>query len=260
MVEVCRGETRAEAWLQAVRRLLEAPDTELYNLIVEIESPCAINQKDREIESWLNQHLKDCGEYTVNTVAETIFPASEYKRYGKDGVFEVYPEQVFPILKKMKANNQVANGTYAMRILRGINSKGEATRPLERVIDQLKKQTAPHGRGIRMCYEIALTQPCDISISQNDRNVKAFPCMSHLSFKLSKDKKKLHLTAIYRSQFYFEKALGNFLGLARLLSFVATQVELEPGFIVCHATYAKLDINKPVKDSFRELFQQEEVA
>lgn len=256
MVELCQAESRAEAWLKATERLLGAPDLELYNLIVEIKSPCSFNPKDREIEDWINQHLKRRGFYTVNTVAETIFPASEYKRYGEKGVFNVYPEEVFPTLKKWGANNR---GTYAMRILRGINSKGEVTRPLERVISQLKMQTAPKGKGIRMCYEIALTQTCDISISQNDRNVKAFPCMSHLSFKLSKDKKELHLTAFYRSQYYFEKALGNFLGMARLLSFVAKQVGLEPGSIVCHATYAKLNMQKPVKDELRKLLNQEVV-
>jgi len=257
MVELCQAKSRAEAWLQAAGRLLEAPDLELYNLIVEIEKPCVINPKDKEIEDWLNQHLKQKKLYTINTVAETIFPASEYKRYQEDGVFNVYPDRVFPTLRKWGANNR---GTYAMRILRGINSKGEKTRPLENVIDQLKKQTAPNGRGIRMCYEIALSQPCDISISQNDRNVKAFPCLSHLSFKLSKDRKVVHLTALYRSQYYFEKALGNFLGLARLLSFVAKQVGLEPGSIVCHATYAKLDVRKTVKDELQELLNGKEVA
>lgn len=257
MVVVCQAETRAGAWLQAAERLLSAPDLELYNLIVEIEKPCVINQQDKQVEDWLNQHLEQKKQYTVNTVAETIFPASEYKRHKENGVFNVYPEHVFPTLKKWKTNNR---GTYAMRILRGINSKGEVTRPLENVIAQLKNQTAPNGRGIRMCYEIALSQPCDISISQNDRNVQAFPCLSHLSFKLSRDKKTVHLTALYRSQYYFKKALGNFLGLARLLSFVANQVGLEPGSIVCHATYAKLDAPTSLKKELRDMLKNQEIV
>jgi hypothetical protein len=69
------------------------------------------------------------------------------------------------------------------------------------------------------------------------------PCLVHLSFKLHPDD-TVSLTAIYRSQYYVSKALGNFVGLAQLLAFVATEADLKPGFLVCHATMAEIDLGK----------------
>lgn len=235
MIEVCNGVSRSDAWLKAVQKLSSAPDNELYNLIIEIDEPCTNTKQDREVEKWTDQYLT---KNPVNTVAETIFPASEYRRHNANGVYNVYPDVVYPQVRRFSANQQ---GTYAYRILRGVDSKGETTRPLENIISRIKSQTGQNGTRIRLCYEVAVAQPCDISISQNGRAIRAFPCMSHLSFKLSKDCKAVHLTALYRSQYYFSKALGNFLGLARLLKFVANETDLAPGSLVCHATYAKLD-------------------
>ena len=65
------------------------------------------------------------------------------------------------------------------------------------------------------------------------------PCLSHLSFKVIND--SVHLAAMYRSHYYMHRAYGNLLGLARLQAFVAEQVELSPGPLVCHSTMAVLE-------------------
>ena len=68
------------------------------------------------------------------------------------------------------------------------------------------------------------------------------PCLVHLSFKLHPGG-TVSLTAIYRSQYYVAKALGNFVGLAQLLAFVAAEANLKPSFLVCHATMAEIDLS-----------------
>ena len=62
----------------------------------------------------------------------------------------------------------------------------------------------------------------------------------HLSFKLHTDD-RLSLTALYRSHFYVQKALGNLLGLSQLMCFIAEQVGLTVGPLVCHSTLAQLE-------------------
>ena len=52
---------------------------------------------------------------------------------------------------------------------------------------------------------------------------------------------KVVLTAIYRYHYYIQRALGNLIGLAQLLAFVAEEVGVEIGPLVCHSTYAVLD-------------------
>ncbi len=49
------------------------------------------------------------------------------------------------------------------------------------------------------------------------------------------------LTAVYRYHYYIQRALGNLIGLAQLLAFVAEEVGVEIGPLVCHSTYAVLD-------------------
>jgi thymidylate synthase len=57
-------------------------------------------------------------------------------------------------------------------------------------------------------------------------------------FKLHKDR-TVSLTAIYRSQYYIAKALGNFIGLGQLLAFVAEEAGLTPGYLVCFGALRK---------------------
>jgi hypothetical protein len=49
------------------------------------------------------------------------------------------------------------------------------------------------------------------------------------------------LTVMYRNHFYVEKAIGNLIGLAQLLSFVAAEAGVRVGPLICHSTLAELD-------------------
>jgi len=48
----------------------------------------------------------------------------------------------------------------------------------------------------------------------------------------------IDLFAVYRNQDYFNKALGNFVGLADLLNFVCQQSGRRPGKLICNAAHA----------------------
>ena len=50
----------------------------------------------------------------------------------------------------------------------------------------------------------------------------------------------LSLAAVYRSHDYFHKALGNFVGLSRLLSYVCSKTGHAVGTLTCHSAYAFL--------------------
>jgi hypothetical protein len=47
---------------------------------------------------------------------------------------------------------------------------------------------------------------------------------------------RVMLTVLYRYHYYIEKALGNLLGLAQLLYFVAKETGLGVGPLLCHST------------------------
>jgi hypothetical protein len=173
-----------------------------------------------------------------NTVAETIFPAWEYKRHGLDGVFSVYPDEVYPVIKSLPANEW---GTYAYRLVRREGDGGKLYNPLERVVTKLKGELENSGPK-RAVYELDMLGNAlsTYSAAQDWNRYRGGQCLSHISLKLGPSK-ELYLTALYRYQFFIRKGLGNFLGLARLQHFIAREVGIETGPLVCHATLANLD-------------------
>ena len=255
------NETRAEVWLKAVDYLANNTDFhEEYNLILHIPNPINGNNKGEFIEQEFGQLLAASNCESLHTVAETIFPFSEYRLSKNQGVFEDYPEVTYPKIKKLPGNTR---GTYAYRILRGTNWKNEECRPLENIIQRLKTQLSNRGT-IRMAYELPVSDITnvsditDINIAKHDTNTRGFPCMSHISFKICPKKKALLTTVIYRSHDYLQKALGNFLGITRLQWFVANEVGLDVGELTCVSTYASIkpqaaltlnNINKLIEDT-----------
>lgn len=248
---VISSETRECAWLDAVKHLNNSNNDFVdYNLILEVKNPTTDNEKTRKIRKEFDNFLSAYKLYSVQTVADTIFPAALYKKHGLKGVFDIYPSEIYPQLRQIDSNKR---GTYAMRIVRAKDSQGVEFNPLEYVINRLKSSI--RNNGPRCASEISIDDSLSIPINRNDKSLYAFPCMSHLSFKLSRDRKELHLTAIYRSQFFIEKAMGNLLGLARLQDCICREVGVKVGTLVCHATYATLDINGK-KRAFQDLLKK----
>jgi thymidylate synthase len=69
--------------------------------------------------------------------------------------------------------------------------------------------------------------------------VRGGPCLQYVQL-LCPDAKTIELSAVYRSHDYYNKALGNLIGLARLLNFVASEVGRNPGSLTCHSMHAFL--------------------
>lgn len=64
----------------------------------------------------------------------------------------------------------------------------------------------------------------------------SFPCLSHVSFTLDGD--TINLAALYRNQYFVTRAYGNYVGLARIGHFIAQEVGLKLGEVLCVATHA----------------------
>jgi hypothetical protein len=71
---------------------------------------------------------------------------------------------------------------------------------------------------------------------------KAFPCLQHVTFVPDFRGGTLALNAFYATQQLFVKAYGNWLGLARLGMFVASQVDLRFAAMNCFAGIEKMDM------------------
>ncbi len=233
------SESLATTWLAALQHLSDSEGWDEYNLILEVGQPMRRGALEREIESRVDAFLRAAGKSTISTVAETIFPASEYRRHGPKGVYETYPDVIYPAIKPLP---ELRWGTYAYRLVRRRGPSGDIN-PLECCVEKIKRQLA--GRSTKVsCYELSLSDIyLDLPLYDpvTDRNhYIGGPCLSHISLKIT-HRRKLVLTALYRSHYYIQKALGNLIGLARLQAFVCEQTGLDPGPLVCVSTYAKLE-------------------
>ena len=241
------ADTCTKAWLEAAEHLQGQDELRDYTLVLDIAEPMRLPAEDKEVYDLVDAFLMEKASVRINTIINTIFPATLFARHGADGVFKEY-RRLWPKIKKHARCQQW--GTYADRIIQGLPSARNEKGPLETLIDKLRKQLdgpAPK----RGAYELGTLDSLDeIPIYHgpvDDGRIMGGPCLSHLSFKLTGDR-RLMLTALYRSHYYVYRALGNLYGLAWLQHFVAQAVGIDTANLVCHSTMAKLDtLNANIK-------------
>jgi hypothetical protein len=223
----------AKGWLEACEHLLLADNWVDTTVIICVNEPTRVSREDRAIAEKLDEFLNAHNKFSNHTVAETIFPGYEYIHRGVDGVYTTYPEEIYPRLKEHSDFRRW--GTYAHRLLRRVDKNGKTYNPLEACIKKMLQK-----KPVRAAYELGFGFDLATHDDDLDRGARlGGPCLSHLSFKLIDS--KVHLTAIYRSHYYVQRAYGNLLGLARLQSFVADRVGMTSGPLVCHSTLAQLE-------------------
>jgi len=249
MTKLIQAQNLSIGWLNALEYLLFSGGKDL-NLVVEIER---IDQENTHVRQLLDDFLARQRErkgkdfYPVVTVANTLFPQALYNpQRGEKARPFLYEkaEQSFEITRRLQAN---CYGTYFQRMI-AWSGKQRKVNQLETIIQRLHsglKRSNP----LSSAYEIGLsdveemdTNTEEIRIYQpgKDGRIIGFPCLSHISLTL--DKRKLHLTALYRNQYFIQKAYGNFLGLSRLLSFLSQEIGCEPGQLVCIASHADAEV------------------
>lgn len=216
--------TLVDAWIEGALHVLDKGPT--LNLLLEVTSP-NLHGGDRSVSRRIDQFLIDAREMPSHTVAETIFPALEYKRHGIKGVYEVYPDEIYPAIKR---HPKVRWGTYAYRMVRRKRIDGDDFNPLKCIVNAIRQELRLRGAQSSR-YELGISDinfdlPIYDQTIDGTRRMGA-PCLSHLSFKLIEG--EVHLTAFYRNHDYAFKAYGNLLGLARLQACVAAETKQQVG-------------------------------
>lgn len=246
-------------WLAAAKHLELSPGRKAMNIVLEIAEPLAVTDEDKALMLQVDGALA-AKDLTLRTVAGTIFPLDLYRRYGRPGFYDRYKA----MLKRGKKAGTW--GTYALRMIdRASKDCAESINPLDMLIKRLRDDGQPKKQNGQIssftsAYELGVSDPAvDLDASYADgvggdvptynaaidgREWMGMPCLSHLSFKRVEtgDGYAVNLTAMYRSHHYCARALGNLLGLAQLLSFVAKETELKVGTLTCLSSHAVLDV------------------
>jgi hypothetical protein len=257
MIHTIHTKTCVEAWLDAVTWLADQDNFTAKNLLLEIATPQLMTDADSRVFRTVDAFLRMQDQLPVVTVAGTIFPAGLYIQHGVEGVYKIYPEEIYPKIKE-------GWGMYAYRLVRRTKADGTVMNPLETLVEKIKKQLT-HKSTLSRAYELNLTEVfSDLALYEGTEDCnrgRNHPCLSHLSIRIE-SKKTLALTALYRSHFYVQKTLGNLLGLAQLQSFIAEETNLGVGSLVIHSVHAELDSvsGKYGKQDIRALIERSKKA
>ena len=219
----------ATAWLDAAIAVDNLTGHTGYNIVIEIDDPAAGTSLSHPIVANVEAFLRERNK-SVDTIANTIFPAALYRRYGYPEFITRFRENVLPRVRRTDR----WSGYYFDRIT-GI------PRPDDGPFNQLEDVIRRMGDAGNPClnkFEIVIFDP----LRDVDESPYGGQCLSLLSFKLLPGTvKKVALTAVYRNHFYIEKLLGNIIGLGRLMSCVAAETGHEVGPLVIHSTHAVVD-------------------
>jgi hypothetical protein len=148
---------------------------------------------------------------------------------------------MLPTLKRYYKNRR---GTYFQRLIAYPTKDG----PFDQIDATIKRigieRATPGPRRAR--YEQIFVEGGDLGttatpvyVPGRDNSAMAFPCLSHCSFQL--DGERVHLLATYRSQYLVERGYGNYLGLGRLLAYVALRSGLQVGRLTVVAGLTHLE-------------------
>jgi thymidylate synthase len=241
------ADTLSKAWVESARVLLESADHHAMHMIVHITDPTG---EDPEIRRAVDDLMVVYKYQSVETIANTIFPraiAATSRDYLH--LAQRY-EAMYETLRKRWRRN--VYGTYFGRIVAYPTPSGNVDQ-LASLIEHLKIESKTHNPKTAR-FETTFVVPDgdglpDDEFSESlgvfapgpDRNrAMAFPCLSHCSFQLDRDR-RVHALAHYRSQYLLQRAYGNYLGLGRLLDYVATSAGLITGELTVVAGHIRLE-------------------
>ena len=231
----------SRAWARLLLQALDNAGTEVAPLILSLGGLAqdGATVEDPAVRQALDLLLKRKGRILVDNVAFTIFPQRlwEMSRGDRTRLFAVY-RKTFP---RWQAINRRANGRgmYFERMI--MYGRGPCDgNQLEWIFSQFNSR-----KGVRRSMLQATTFDPGRDHVASARI--SFPCLQQVSFEPTAA--GLVTNAFYATQQIFDKAYGNYLGLAQLGAFMAHEMGMPLARLNVMVGVAKLDrINKSDAD------------
>lgn len=215
---VIAAKSVSEAYSRVLLHILDHPGKEIAPLVLTVDGfdEGFDIPEDSLIRAALDSLLKSKGYIDVEDIAYTIFPQRLWTMAQGDRgrLFEFY-RMAFPAYR---ARNPKLNGRglYFERLMMFGRGPCEGNQ-LEWILSQYESRSGVR----RSMWQATTFDP------ERDHNASAqlgFPCLQHVSFVPTKA--GLVANAFYATQQLFDKAYGNYLGLAQLAAFMAHEMKI----------------------------------
>ncbi len=153
---------------------------------------------------------------------------------SRECLYERYLK-TFPRIRRYSRNRY---GVYFQRLI----SFGYDKETQKRGVNQLEHiiSTWERGNHRKSAMQASLFDPYKDHTHQRQRG---FPCLQQVAFA-NTEEDNLQVTGFYATQYIFERAYGNYLGLYHLGCFMAHEMGLKLSKVICIATPAKRDMTK----------------
>jgi hypothetical protein len=223
----------SRAWSRLLLRVLDGAGTEISPLVLSVTGfgGNGVVPEDPAVRQAVDQLLKRKGRLKVEDVAFTIFPQRlwEMSRGDRTRLFTLY-RATFP---RWQAMNKKANGRglYFERMV--MYGRGPCDgNQLEWLLSQYGSRA-----GVRRSMLQATT--FDPGRDHVASAQLGFPCLQQVSFEPTTA--GLVVNAFYATQQIFDKAYGNYLGLAQLGAFMAHEMDIPLARLNVMVGVAKLE-------------------
>jgi hypothetical protein len=272
MADLIQGETLSQAWVGAMELMLER-DGKAFHLNVAFPGTAPAEEAiTAGVDAFIEEHglrHTDGNLLTVGTVANTIFPAALYHSHlGEEAAPRLYEN--YELSMRMQRRRKDDKETYFNRLVAypvagaadgtdlALNADGTWNQ-LAYYVGRLRRQRET--LHLSSSYELGVSSPIDAELRVQapftDKRMTSFPCLSHISLTLVDD--HVHMNVTYRNQTFITRAYGNYIGLANLMGFIATETGAQPGEIQVVATHADAELSLG-KGAVRELVKRSRAA
>lgn len=184
------------------------------------------------VRSAIDELLKAKGKRDIENVAWTIFPERYWRMSGGDreAFFDMFRE-AFPRLQEFNPQNN-RRGSYFQRMV-DFDGGAKGFNQLKWILDEYDRN--PSGR--RSKWQATTFDPYRDMLTTAQLE---FPCLQQVSFTFSGEN-GLVVNAFYATQQIVHKGYGNYLGLARLGAFIASQMKRRLERLNVFVGIAKMD-------------------
>lgn len=224
------------AWAEAFQRVMARGVRDITPLVVAVSGlgHDTIPERHEIREALDRQILALKSKYpklqSCHTVANTIFPQSMWNPDVEDDAAELFAryEKAWRGIKRCSQNRR---GSYFRR-LSAFRPDGES-----KPVNQLEHIASTYraGNHRRSALQAAIFDP---ALDHTNSPQLGFPCLHQIAFTPVGDG-GLVVTGFYATQYLFDRAYGNYLGLCRLGRFMAKQMGLQLVRMTCIASVAQ---------------------
>ncbi len=253
--ELIYEENLSYAWGRAFLMAMKGGSKDLMPLTISIGGLVdGLPTEDDRIRQALDLALAQNEKYSCAVSAMLIFPFKFWNLTGRPHIQEftnLYLKKYLPRLKERDRRNRY--GTYFERMIafQGFKNKSgkllnEGKNQLEHIIS-LWPKSGDQKRPKRSSLQAACFDPVK-DHSGSPRSV--FPCLQQVGFTYDDDG-DLAINAFYPTQYIFDRAYGNYLGLCHLGYFMAHELGLE--FVRLNCFIGRPELGNVTKAALHEL-------